>query len=148
MPLRQAAASADRLAALAFIEIDWFKRVNDVYGHDAGNRVLREVAQRIAGQVDVVARYGGEEFVVLLPDCGGAATRVAERIRESVERHPFDAKRHSIRVTVCVGLSSYPDFAWEELLRRADEALYRAKREGRNRVVAARRGGGEEITPP
>jgi two-component system cell cycle response regulator len=126
------------------MDIDFFKSVNDTHGHDIGDEVLREFSSRVAANVrgiDLACRYGGEEFVVVMPDTDTAfAFSVAERLRQSVETNPFKISRapHSINVTVSVGIAcslgggDQPD----QLLHRADQALYRAKREGRNRVIA------------
>ena len=129
---------------LLILDIDYFKRVNDTHGHDAGDEVLKEFAQRLKKAVrgiDLVCRYGGEEFVVLMPDTDSlVAFRVAERIRTTVAMEPFHIHRgqKTINVTVSIGLGvldanmSTPN----ELMKSADMALYRAKNEGRNRVVS------------
>ncbi len=134
-----------RHLSLLVLDIDRFKRVNDTYGHDAGDEVLREFANRIRAQtrgIDLVARYGGEEVVVALPDTTfEGAHALAERIRERVEGSPFTIHRgaQSIHVTVSVGVSARQaaDASAGDILKRADLALYRAKEAGRNRVVAA-----------
>ena len=138
--------SADRGRGLSLLtlDIDFFKSVNDTYGHDAGDRVLQEVAGRIRGCVrsgDLACRTGGEEFVVVLPGADlGVAEKVGERIRKAIAAKPFMLGPGShLTVTASLGvsaLSSMPDTV-EDLLKRADRALYRAKREGRNRVVPA-----------
>ena len=128
--------------SLLLIDLDHFKQINDTHGHLAGDDVLIEVAavlQRVVRAVDVVARYGGEEFVVVLPETAGAgAEAVAERLRELIESQAFVASRgRAIRLTTSIGVSSFPDFgveSVEDLLTKADQALYRAKSEGRNRV--------------
>jgi two-component system cell cycle response regulator len=128
--------------SLLLIDLDHFKQINDTHGHLAGDDVLIEVAallQRVVRAVDVVARYGGEEFVVVLPETGGAgAEAFAERLRELIEGQAFVASRgRAIRLTTSIGVSSFPDFgveSVEDLLTKADQALYRAKSEGRNRV--------------
>ena len=126
------------------MDIDHFKSVNDTYGHEGGDEVLKEFASRISANVrgiDLACRYGGEEFVVVMPDTDVAfAYTVAERLRQSVEATPFPLSRRAegIRVTVSIGIACSAgecDTA-ENLLHRADQALYRAKREGRNRVIA------------
>ena len=126
------------------IDIDYFKAVNDTYGHEAGDEVLREFAGRVSANVrgiDLACRYGGEEFVVVMPDTDkNFAYSVAERLRQSVEatQFPITSAPDGIRVTVSIGIACSlggQDTA-EGLLRRADQALYRAKREGRNRVIA------------
>lgn len=127
---------------LLMIDIDHFKRLNDTYGHPAGDAVLRSVARAIAGCTrpsDLVARYGGEEFAVVLSGIdSGQALAVAERIRRQVAL----AESGLHRVTVSVGVAQYRPSAGddaEQLLGRADQALYAAKHAGRNRVQAASR---------
>jgi two-component system cell cycle response regulator len=132
----------DAVLTLLMVDLDHFKLVNDTYGHLVGDEVLREVAtmlQNDVRSVDVVARYGGEEFVVVLPETSLAgATIFAERIREHVAATPFATSLvESLRLTASVGVSSYPSTTVstvDDLFARADEALYRAKAEGRNRV--------------
>lgn len=131
--------------ALLMLDIDKFKAVNDSYGHDAGDEVLREFARRVKDAtriVDVVARMGGEEIVVVLPETGlHAAMAVGERIRASVESAPFSIQggAKEITVTVSIGVANRRagDLSPAQLMKRADEAVYRAKAEGRNRVIAA-----------
>jgi diguanylate cyclase (GGDEF)-like protein len=130
--------------ALAFCDVDEFKRVNDTYGHAAGDDVLKSVAKRLAGalrEADFVGRYGGEEFVVLLPKTSGRdAHRVCERLRESVGSTPIVLEDgRAVRVTISIGLASLASGTASamDLLRAADGALYVAKRSGRNRVCAA-----------
>ncbi len=126
------------------IDLDHFKRVNDTHGHLVGDDVLMEVAsllQRAVRAVDVVARYGGEEFVIVLPETGVVgATAFAERIRELIESHAFTQVRgQPLRLTTSVGVACYPVpgvETVEDLFAAADQALYRAKAEGRNRVRA------------
>jgi two-component system, cell cycle response regulator len=126
------------------MDIDYFKSVNDNHGHDSGDEVLKEFAARISANIrgiDLACRYGGEEFVVVMPETDLAfAYTVAERLRQSIEVAPFRISRppNSLRITVSIGMASSVggnDTA-EGLLHRADLALYRAKREGRNRVIA------------
>lgn len=131
-----------RFAVLA-LDLDHFKRVNDTWGHAAGDAVLEQTAQRLRATVrkmDTVARTGGEEFVVLAPATSHEAALVlAERIRTSVCAQPFQLADGPLAVTVSVGVATYlPDEAEaRQLLKRADVALYRAKESGRNRVCAA-----------
>jgi two-component system cell cycle response regulator len=140
----ESAMRARELAVL-MLDIDKFKSVNDTYGHDAGDEVLKEFAKRVKDAtriVDVVARMGGEEIVVVLPETGlQAAMAVGERIREAVQARPFPIHggRQAITVTVSIGVASRKagDQAPAQMMKRADEALYRAKGEGRNRVIAA-----------
>jgi two-component system cell cycle response regulator len=130
------------LAAL-ILDIDRFKAINDSYGHEAGDEVLRAFADRVrlhTRPIDIVARYGGEEIVVILPDAGMAEARaIAERIRERIEATPFEVLRQtrSLPVTVSIGVAvrAAGDGSPGDVLRRADDALYEAKAAGRNRVV-------------
>lgn len=134
-----------RSLSLLVLDIDHFKSVNDSWGHDAGDEVLREFADRVRActrGIDLVARMGGEEIVVVLPDTGHeAAYRVAERIRERVENTPFAIQNgtRDIKVTVSVGVSNRRagDASSADMMKRADDALYRAKANGRNRVIVA-----------
>ena len=133
----------DRKVSFLLMDIDKFKSVNDTYGHPAGDAVLRGVARVLAQQArgaDVVARYGGEEFGVLLPETDQAGARViAERIRAAVEAATHATDAGVIRATISIGVATYPDDAREKpaLVERADQALYAAKKGGRNRVVLA-----------
>ncbi len=133
-----------RPLALVIMDIDFFKQVNDTHGHDIGDEVLREFAERIAANVrgiDLACRYGGEEFVVAMPDTDIAfATHIAERLRQSIETTPITISRapNSLNITISIGIARYEggDDTGEKLLHRADQALYQAKRSGRNRVVS------------
>lgn len=121
------------------IDIDFFKKVNDTYGHAAGDEVLRTVASIIKEQLresDIPARYGGEEFAVLLPFTKiEEAQIVGERLRKAVEAHPVRVENTDIAVTISMGLAEYNRVeTGEELFERADKALYEAKKGGRNRV--------------
>ncbi|MFS3135810.1 diguanylate cyclase [Gluconacetobacter sacchari] len=130
--------------AILMIDIDHFKSINDRLGHPAGDRVLRVVAERLRAGIrpmDAVGRFGGEEFLAILSDIDGVeALNVAERVRRQVARSTIAFDGHRIPVTCSIGLalSARPDDA-ESLIRRADQALYRAKRAGRNRVAIAPR---------
>ncbi|HXX09749.1 MAG TPA: PleD family two-component system response regulator [Pseudolabrys sp.] len=138
----QAAARGKPITVLV-LDIDYFKSINDSHGHDAGDDVLREFALRIRKairNIDLACRYGGEEFVIVMPETDMAvATIVAERLRRRVASEPFGIQqgaRH-LEVTISIGiagLSGVTDNA-ATILKRADQALYRAKRDGRNRVV-------------
>ena len=137
-------ASEAKPISFLIMDIDYFKAVNDTYGHDVGDEVLRDFASRIGANVrgiDLACRYGGEEFVVVMPDTdAGYAYTVAERLRQSIELTPFPISRapDKINVTASIGIASSNGNGddSDKLLHRADQALYRAKREGRNRVIA------------
>jgi diguanylate cyclase (GGDEF)-like protein len=148
--LHREAARSERLGAalsLVVIDVDHFKQVNDNYGHQTGDRVLREVGDALVANTkgfDVAARYGGDEFVVLLPGCTrDDALRVAQRVRSEISRQIGEAP-----VTVSGGVATMPDNAHdaERLLAAADTALYEAKRMGRDRVAASTRVG-ESASP-
>ncbi|MGE0452761.1 MAG: diguanylate cyclase [Vicinamibacteria bacterium] len=128
--------------SVLMVDIDHFKLINDGFGHPAGDGVLREVARlmkEVARNVDLVGRYGGEEFVFILPQTEYPdALKMGERLRRAVEEHPFHAPGEPIRVTVSIGVATYPSpqvAAPGDLVREADRALYRAKEAGRNRVA-------------
>jgi diguanylate cyclase len=126
--------------AVAILDVDHFKRVNDQHGHAMGDEVLRHFAQAAAGSLrssDRVARFGGEEFLLVLPGMGepAAAEASAERVRQSVQQHVWTAFAEGLQVTCSIGVSvSRPGDTLAALLQRADAALYRAKAEGRNTV--------------
>ena len=125
------------------MDVDRFKLINDTYGHDCGDEVLRELAKRARQCLrthDLLVRFGGEELVAVLPDTGhSSAQAVAERIRESVNGAPFAIANGTSGITVTVSLGvavmRHVQESHADLFKRADEALYRAKNEGRNRVV-------------
>ncbi|WP_084649874.1 PleD family two-component system response regulator [Stappia stellulata] len=141
--VRQAAETELPLSVL-MIDIDRFKAINDTHGHDAGDVVLRDVAQRLRGHVrglDMACRLGGEEFVILMPETTlSAAEKVAERLRDVVARDAFalpEGDAEHLPVTVSIGVAAHERAgdSGEKLIKRADRALYQAKRDGRNRVV-------------
>jgi two-component system, cell cycle response regulator len=133
----------EELSVLVF-DIDFFKKVNDNYGHAAGDYVLKTLANivgtKMTRAVDYFARYGGEEFVILLQGTPiKTAIEVAERIRTTIESSVFEFEGKTIPVTISLGVASriYSESSWEQLFKRADEALYKSKQSGRNRVTAA-----------
>jgi diguanylate cyclase (GGDEF)-like protein len=142
--LQREAARSERLGtplSLLVLDVDHFKQVNDSYGHQTGDSVLREVADSLVANTknfDVAARYGGDEFVVLLPGCSREdAMRVAQRVRGAIARQVDEAP-----VTVSAGVATIPDNASdaERLMAAADGALYEAKRKGRDQVAGSGRG--------
>jgi two-component system cell cycle response regulator len=140
--VEQAAARGKPIAVL-ILDIDYFKAVNDSHGHDAGDDVLREFSLRIRKairNIDLACRYGGEEFVIVMPETDMAvATMVAERIRRRIATEPFAIQQgtRNLEVTISIGIAAIgaPGDTAAAILKRADQALYRAKRDGRNRVV-------------
>jgi len=141
--LIEQAKSRGKPLAVLVLDIDYFKSINDGYGHDAGDDVLRDFALRIKRSIrgiDLACRYGGEEFVVVMPETDMAvAAMVAERLRRRIAAEPFAINQASrtIPVTISIGIAAVRggDDNAASLLKRADQALYRAKRDGRNRVV-------------
>lgn len=128
---------------LLMFDLDHFKAINDTYGHAVGDAVLAQFGHDLVTTlrgVDMIARLGGEEFVALLPRCGlDEAHAAAERVRAAVEQRQLKHHGHTVRYTVSVGVAtlSAQDTDWEALLARADQALYAAKRQGRNQVAVA-----------
>jgi len=129
--------------SLIFMDVDYFKTINDNYGHLVGSKLLVEMGQLLIKNlrtVDIVARYGGDEFVIVLPQTPpNSAIQIAERIRKSIEQNVFLKKEgYSLNLTASFGVASYPESAnsKEELLRLADEAMYRVKYQTRNGVYA------------
>jgi two-component system cell cycle response regulator len=142
--LVERSAARGKSLSVLLLDIDYFKAINDTYGHDAGDDVLRDFSDRLRAcirGIDLACRYGGEEFVVVMPDTDiGVATMVAERIRRRVagDMFPIQKGEKQIEVTISIGIAarSTPEDTAAMILKRSDEALYRAKRDGRNRVVA------------
>ncbi len=127
--------------SLVMVDIDFFKKVNDTFGHTEGDQVLCKISSLLKTSVrknDTVARYGGEEFILILPETGLEESFViAERIRRLVESTLFEAGKAQVHLTVSMGISNFPSQrvkSKEELIKMADQALYDAKRGGRNRV--------------
>ncbi len=141
--LVEQAASRGKQISVLILDIDFFKSVNDTYGHDAGDDVLREFAVRLRKSIrniDLACRFGGEEFVVVMPETDmGVATTVAERLRRRIATEPFPIQQEMrlLDVTISIGIAGLhgADDNAAAMLKRADQALYRAKRDGRNRVV-------------
>ncbi len=137
----QRASRYNKHLTLAIIDIDHFKRVNDRYGHPAGDRVLHLIAEQLyheSRQTDIVARYGGEEFAIIMEETNWEdARRAAERIRTSVAKQKFSSARETFQCTLSVGIASYPAHAKnkDDIIACSDQALYQAKRLGRDRVV-------------
>src|SRR5438874_11127847 len=131
--------------SLIMADLDLLRDINNSYGHLAGDAVLKGIAEVFRAQLrhyDVPARFGGEEFSILLPETPPEqALEIAERIRRAVAEHPFDVETSSepLRVTVSIGVAGFPKDATDanELIHQADLAVYRAKLQGRNRVLGA-----------
>jgi len=148
----KAAQQLNRPFSVLFLDLDYFKSVNDTHGHLIGSKLLVETSRIIKGCVrddDVVCRYGGDEYVILLrsTDAGGAL-KVAERIRRTVEQHHFLAREgFSLTITTCIGVASFPEHAatMQDLLDMADRAMYRGKKGSRNVIYIAAKG--LEATP-
>jgi diguanylate cyclase len=132
------AARSGAPSSLLVLDIDRFKQINDSFGHAAGDRALRIVAEQLRAGLrsdDLLARYGGEEFVVVLADADGeAAMRTAESLRRRIENLGFHGQQRPVRITLSCGVTMLRgDDTPETAFERADGALYRAKRGGRNR---------------
>ena len=134
----------DRSSSVLMIDSDNLKGVNDAYGHDAGNRLLRHLAAAIQAELrftDIAARYGGDEFIVLLPETPSqGAMEVAERIRNRVASTPLELDAKRVVASVSIGIACYPEdgSTLDALAAHADRALYAAKQDGRNRTVKFR----------
>ena len=139
--------------SLIMSDIDHFKTFNDTYGHQEGDIVLIETAKiyRLnVREVDIAARYGGEEFAIILPETDiNEAQAIAESLRQKVEAHEYPSKQGKLKVTVSLGVSTYPQHAQDKqlLIEAADKALYRAKEGGRNRVEIANPASGAQSEP-
>ena len=142
MTLVDRAQARRRPLSLMITDLDRFKAINDTWGHDGGDAVLREFAGRLRRSVrgvDLACRYGGEEFVVVMPDTDGpTAERIAERLCRDVAGEPFALGDQKVQVTISIGVAQMLDMHDDAaaLVKRADRALYEAKNGGRNRVVA------------
>jgi diguanylate cyclase (GGDEF)-like protein/PAS domain S-box-containing protein len=133
------AGREERFLAVIMCDLDHFKRINDTYGHLAGDAVLQEVAQRIRSSVrsyDLVGRYGGEELLIALPGCDrSGALHFAERVRVAISETPIQTKEGDIQVTLSLGVASVEgpkEHAMQAMISDADRALYAAKKSGRN----------------
>lgn len=132
----------DHALSVVMIDSDNLKQVNDVHGHEAGNRLLQHLVRCVREQLrgsDVMARFGGDEFILMLPETNNkGAQEMAERIRQAIELSRFDVRTGDINVTVSLGVASYPEDGGnlDVILDKADKAMYRAKQRGRNKVVA------------
>ena len=140
MAIKKCKVTGETLSIIVF-DIDYFKKLNDSYGHDAGDCVLKEMAHIIrehgVREDDIFARYGGEEFVILLPKTNlKQGYEIAERVRKLVEEHQFKYEEKDFMVTVSVGVADYRHGVntGVDLFKRADQAVYASKADGRNQV--------------
>jgi diguanylate cyclase (GGDEF)-like protein len=137
----RAAGRFGRALSVLIADIDHFKKVNDTYGHDVGDVVIKELGAihtRVKRTTDAVARFGGEEFVTICEETDAeGAFLLAERIRTELEKTVFHAGGEELRCTCSIGVATFPlaGESWEELFKAADEALYTSKRGGRNRCT-------------
>jgi diguanylate cyclase (GGDEF)-like protein len=124
---------------LIMLDIDYFKKVNDNHGHQGGDEALKQISEIIKNNVkqsDAYVRFGGEEFAIVLPNTDVTeGIRLAENIRKAVEQSSFTYKNKQISITISIGLSKYDGETAQEFIEKADKALYRAKKNGRNQVV-------------
>lgn len=129
--------------SISILDLDHFKRVNDTYGHTAGDEVLRSVAARLRNYIrhpDTLGRYGGEEFLIVLPNSEmQAAAEQASRLCQQVRKLRIDVNENVLSMTISIGIAQFRigQESWEEFLHRADEAMYKAKNAGRDRWVVA-----------
>lgn len=126
--------------SILLIDVDFFKRINDLYGHDKGDLIIKEISSLIQKNIrntDIFARWGGEEFLILTPNSDlKAALTLANSLREFIEKNDF--KMEKDKVTISIGVSTYNEnLTQEKLIKLADNALYKAKGNGRNRVEIA-----------
>jgi diguanylate cyclase (GGDEF)-like protein len=136
-----------RALSLMMLDIDYFKKINDTYGHPAGDTILKtmgELLRNLFRKTDLATRYGGEEFIIILPETSlDVVAQMAERFRDAVSRTRFATDNGYVSLTVSIGLASLPGQDAEgavpetDLIQAADQALYRAKTKGRNRVEIA-----------
>jgi diguanylate cyclase (GGDEF)-like protein len=137
--LARASFSSDAVLSALMIDIDHFKKINDTYGHQAGDDVITGVVARLVARTSgIVGRYGGEEFALLLPGVSSSAFDVGETLRSAVAESPIDTRVGPVTVTISVGVAvrQESDETPDTLLGRADAGLYAAKQGGRNRVMA------------
>jgi two-component system cell cycle response regulator len=140
--VKRAEVLSEPLSVITF-DIDFFKKINDTLGHPGGDYVLKELGHLMQSKLvranDYFARYGGEEFVIILQATTlKTAQEVAERVRMTVESHPFVFEAKKIKVTISIGVSSIvQNDNWEKIYNRADQALYQSKQSGRNKVTVA-----------
>lgn len=133
------AARTQTPLCVIMLDLDHFKNINDTYGHQAGDEVLKWVSAKMHKALrasDILCRYGGEEFLIMAPETDiEKSTFLAERIRLLIEEEPVNSKEAQIHVTVSLGVAQYqPNETHEHMIFRADKALYQAKHNGRNRV--------------
>ena len=129
--------------SISLLDLDYFKRINDTMGHTTGDEALRSVSARLREQIrhpDSIGRYGGEEFLIVLPSSEiRAAAEQAQRLCQTIRALQVEANDYSFKVTISIGVAQYRigDENWEQFLHRADEALYKAKDQGRDQWVIA-----------